>query len=165
VFTAYLHWDLEKPDRKFAHNLTTVWFRVTRSRKCYNICRMCFSIAFVSQLQLWHLHWLVLVESVGDLISKATLSRSCCNRETYDDIGQNSAVRISPLVAIFIVCVYSMITALLCTVSWVHLDRSFTVVKKEATQKCVTLLGQRRLSGKVNVSGQMFIKFSIPLIL
>jgi hypothetical protein len=24
VFTAYLYWDLEKPDRKFAHKLTTV---------------------------------------------------------------------------------------------------------------------------------------------
>ena len=72
AFTAYLHWDLEKPDRKFAHKLTTVWCRVTRSRKCYakRACCMSFSTAFVSQLQLWHLHWFVLVRSVDDLNSK-----------------------------------------------------------------------------------------------
>lgn len=33
---------------------------------------------------------------------------------------------------------------------------------KGTTQKCVTLLGRRRVSGKVNVSGQMFIKFLSP---
>ena len=64
---------------------------------------MSFSTAFVSQLQLWHLHWLVLVQSVGDMNSISR--RRFCNRAAYD-ITQFEFPRLSQYSS----CVYSMIT-------------------------------------------------------
>jgi hypothetical protein len=64
--------------------------------------------------------------------------------------------------------VYSIITrtqsspAVYCVLS--TLRQGLHRRDKGTTQKCVTPFGRRRVSAKVNVSGQMFIQFSIPLI-